>query len=595
MITKTITAPLNAIYLSDFMETLPKGILNKKNTGCGATTLAIENNENYIICVPTITLIHNKVSQYPNKRSNNKILGVYGETSDKAITKYINNNMIKKIFVTYDSFKRLSEIININDYKICIDEYQNLLTAYTYRNSAISSLLDILKDHNYVTYLSATPIEFNYAPRQLQSLDYTVINWQNTHKIKVERIKTNSPYQKVLNIINDYKAGRSITINGIKSKEAYFFINSVTSIIKIIESAGLKQSEVKIICANNEDNKRTLKGFNINKVEDKNKMFTFITRTSFEGCDFYSDSGISFVISNNHTKTTLLDIATDIMQIAGRIRNANNPFRYSIYHIFNKATVEITKEEFDNKMNERINNAKATISLFNKANEIEKKALIDKIIYSINNYNEDELTRVSDNNIIIDDLKIKSLYYQYNVVNEIYVNGISIREAYIKSGFDISSNQEYEIIVSDFIDRINNNMNFRDCIIEYINGKKDPNDYFKYAFRLQQIEDNFPIINKAYNILGVAKLKALRYSKEAIEKELLSNLPSVKTAIIYNLNKHIKLNNRYSKEELKTILNNIYSKLDIKKVAKATDIKDYYNVKLIKINNKDGYKIISKI
>ena len=105
MITKTITAPLNAIYLSDFMETLPKGILNKKNTGCGATTLAIENNENYIICVPTITLIHNTVSQYPNKRSNNQILGVYGETSDNALTKYINNNMIKKIFVTYDSFK----------------------------------------------------------------------------------------------------------------------------------------------------------------------------------------------------------------------------------------------------------------------------------------------------------------------------------------------------------------------------------------------------------------------------------------------------------------------------------------------------------
>ena len=595
MKTTTIKAPLNSVYLSDFMQSLPNGILNKKNTGCGATTLAIENNENYIICVPTITLVQNKVSQYPNSRCNYNLLGIYGETTDKQITDYLNSNQVKKILVTYDSLIRLSKLININDYKVCVDEFQNLLTAYSYRNNAINTLLDTLSNHEHVTYLSATPIEFNYLPEQLNRLPYTIIEWQNTQTIKVERIKTNNPYQKVINIINAYKAGKAISINGIISNEAYFFINSVSAIAKIIEKAGLKQSEVKIICANNIENKRTLKGFNINKVEDANKMFTFITRASFEGCDFYSKSGISYIISNNTNKNTLLDIATDIMQIAGRIRTKENPFKYCIYHIFNNSANECTTTDFNNKMNERIDNAKATISLFSKATDIERKALIDKITFSINNNNEDELTRVFNDTLILDDLKIKSLYYQFNVVNEIYNNGISIRDAYLKAGFDVSSNQQYSKLVTDFINRINNNQSFRDNIIEYIELKKDADNLFTNMFRLEQIENNFPIINKAYHLLGADKLKALRFDKDKIINAVSDNLPTVKNAILYNLKQAFKAGSRYSKADIKDMMQGIYTKLNITKKAKATDIKDYFDIKLIKINNKDGYQIIRTI
>ena len=36
MKTTLITAPENAIYLSEFMTSLPNGLLNKQNTGAGA-------------------------------------------------------------------------------------------------------------------------------------------------------------------------------------------------------------------------------------------------------------------------------------------------------------------------------------------------------------------------------------------------------------------------------------------------------------------------------------------------------------------------------------------------------------------------------
>lgn len=48
------------------MDDFPKNcIFNKVKTGCGATTIALTNDENYIIAVPTTELVINKC--YPPK------------------------------------------------------------------------------------------------------------------------------------------------------------------------------------------------------------------------------------------------------------------------------------------------------------------------------------------------------------------------------------------------------------------------------------------------------------------------------------------------------------------------------------------------
>lgn len=63
---KKIIAPDDAIYVSEFMTDFPDGILNKQQTGVGNTHLAIINDENYIIAVPTIELILNKCQKIIN-------------------------------------------------------------------------------------------------------------------------------------------------------------------------------------------------------------------------------------------------------------------------------------------------------------------------------------------------------------------------------------------------------------------------------------------------------------------------------------------------------------------------------------------------
>jgi len=66
---KTISIESGVKYLgqSNQITSLPSNcIFDKGKVGCGGTTLAIESNKPYVIAVPFISLIENKVSQHSN-------------------------------------------------------------------------------------------------------------------------------------------------------------------------------------------------------------------------------------------------------------------------------------------------------------------------------------------------------------------------------------------------------------------------------------------------------------------------------------------------------------------------------------------------
>lgn len=177
-----INAPKNALYVSEFMNSLPIGILNKKNTGCGATSVALENFDNTIICCPSKLMIMNKVQQYPNMKSNYILLGVLEGIYERDILQYVSEcfekNQPIKIMVTYDSFHKVKKALKeaICNYKIIIDEYQEILDGITYRSKAILRLLNDVSDLPLITYLSATPIPFKFKPVELDGLEEYEIN-----------------------------------------------------------------------------------------------------------------------------------------------------------------------------------------------------------------------------------------------------------------------------------------------------------------------------------------------------------------------------------------------------------------------------------
>lgn len=172
---ETLNVPANVNFLTEWEGfELPNGIFNKRVTGCGATSVAIEDEHKTIICSPRINLILNKCSQHDG------LLAVYGDIKNSEIESYLATHKTPKIMVTYDSFPRLSNLIkNKTEWRIVVDEYQYLLIDSGFRSEKSIELLKALKEFNYVTYLSATPIADKYLQEMdhFKGMPYTVLDW----------------------------------------------------------------------------------------------------------------------------------------------------------------------------------------------------------------------------------------------------------------------------------------------------------------------------------------------------------------------------------------------------------------------------------
>jgi hypothetical protein len=99
-------------------------VFNKGITGCGATTLAINQPGHTILAMPFQGLVENKVASSPN------LLGVHGDLNHDAgtIAKYLDSHETHKIAVTYDSFPYVCDILldqgldPYKDYFLFVDE-----------------------------------------------------------------------------------------------------------------------------------------------------------------------------------------------------------------------------------------------------------------------------------------------------------------------------------------------------------------------------------------------------------------------------------------------------------------------------------------
>ncbi|MDR2955795.1 MAG: DEAD/DEAH box helicase family protein [Prevotella sp.] len=184
--------------IEELKNELPVNCLfNKGITGCGGTTIAIENDKNTIITMPYVNVIKNKEAQYPNERCKHKLFGIYEGISNDAILDYIKTHDIKKIAVTYDSLERLitllleSGIDIYNDYYLLVDEYHVLFNSYAFRNKAIKKVLHYANQFKEVTYMTATPIDEEFMLQELKHLPIVEVQWKNVIPVNVKPIITN--------------------------------------------------------------------------------------------------------------------------------------------------------------------------------------------------------------------------------------------------------------------------------------------------------------------------------------------------------------------------------------------------------------------
>lgn len=569
------------LHLSD----LPKNcIFNKKITGCGGTTIALKNEINYVIAVPTTELIVNKIKRTDSgvgvttfkDGTSVEIFGLFGlfdYQTKKNFKEYLNRDGVKKIICTYDKLPKLKEYLNPAEYQLLVDEYHSLLKAYSYRYDAINGIFDCYKDYKSACFMSATPINSDFKPNALKDLEEIEAVWNDIDTLKVKLEYTNKPYVRAANIIKAYKADGYISINGIKSYEAFFFINSVNDILKLIEYTDLQPEDVRIICANTDANQKKLGRFQIENSNCPNKKFTFLTCKSFEGVDYESDTALCFVISTASNIHTQASIDTDIPQIAGRIRTANNPFRKLIIHIFNNTykdlNLDVTYNDMKKAVEDDLDAANAIVKLFNSIDDEKQRKMLIK---SINN----KYISTKNGKFVFYDTLPKLELYNYMVNQVIYKSGLSVKKAYESTGA-LTTDAEYNKEMANFdnVIKASKKLTFKDNYLKALEAKKDGN-----IFELERLCKE-ELIRDAIYKLTPEEIKSVRYTKKGVRELLLNKNSRLNNAtkITKIIKDSITYNEFIKNDKLIAIINNAYRKLGIDKTAKASDIKQWFDIK----------------
>lgn len=440
---KVINGGSNAYLscLSEFKDGLPFGVINKVKTDVGGTYVAANCDSNYIIVCPFRDLVD---SIFNDKNNKYEIFKMYGGSKKMDFNYYMQRNKVYKFAVTYDSLPKLMGWIgDVSSYKVVVDEYHLVLEDMNFRREAIAGLISNITKFKHYSFLSATPIDFEYEIEFLKNLPHYKVSWDNLIKITPIRYKCSSVIAGLTKLIELFleKGIQMPDINGEigEVKQLFVFLNSVTSIKQICDTLELEQSMVKICCAERIRNKKVLGEYAIESAGDNEwRKINFFTKKCFQGCNMFAKDALIIVASDCHRTQTLVDVATTLEQIAGRLRvnsEYQNRFRNSLVHLYSTSKAMESDEEFSEKMEKRELRAKHMLSIQNKITSEELQTLIEGI-------KEDDFLTEEDGKIIYSELVKQNLQYKHDL-RKCYKDGFTIRDAYAKSSKFETTNQNY--------------------------------------------------------------------------------------------------------------------------------------------------------
>ena len=617
-------------YISEWSEyKIPNGhcIVDKGVTGCGYTEYTLTNNLPVVLCSPRKLLLENKSEQHQNDLN---ILYLKNEITDiKSIHELKNKirnhiflcdeeNLPIKFLVTYDSSHYIIDILKelglLSDFYFIIDEFQSIFLDAFFKSEVEFDFVEYLQECSNVLYLSATPMLDKYLEKvdTFKNLPFYEIDWSDTgvvENIIIQRKFAASLGSECIKIINQYLSGKfpsTFTSEGkiVFSKEAVFYFNSISDIIRVINKTNLSPSQVNIICADDGNNRNKLSkiGHSIGKIplkNETNKIFTFCTKTAYIGSDFYSDNASSYVFADPNIKSLALDISLDLPQIVGRQRNRENPFKNNIiifYKTKRKDDKDLTEEEFKKTQEERKRLTRDLLNGFSILTPSQQSGYLQKLKSDIevSKYENDFISISKRTNQPVYNSFIEiSQERSWEVSQKDYQDKISVTKSLESLTNNISEYQsDLEKEVQDFLDtKFYSTGIFREKMKMYCEfmdkyqGNKEVSDiiYFK-------IKD--PKYRKYYNFYGSSGCKAKGYFEDKLKLGMIDTSKSDElSSVIY---KKFKIGDRIIPGEVKIILQDIYRDLGITSKAKATDLGKYFKLTRTKITlpdkkTKEGY------
>ena len=546
-----IQIPADVTYLSSYIEDLPHNcIFDKGKTGAGGTHIAITNNECYVIAVPFLSLIENKIAQHKN------LLGVHSKIKDKTIKDYLKSDVYpKKIMVTYDSLARISKLISPSDFRLLIDEYHLLFTSYSFRYEAVRCVLDNYMSFKSYCFMTATVLEQDFVLSELQHIPILEYNWEDVQEVTVHSLKcSHSVVPTVSNIIEQHLSNK---LEG----NAHFFVNSVDFIAEMIKIHNLTNDNTKAIWSAYNKTKMSLTN---SLTTDAPKKINFYTSKCFEGVDLKDTEGKIYIVSDKSKAHTMVDISTSIQQICGRLRDTK--FAQDIFHIYTttRYDVELNYEEYKESTKTGIEEALEDTIQLNNLND----KLRTKIVLS-----EESYVAKREDMFLFDENLVKIDLYNYKITKHLYRLRINLTKEYQKIGYKVNNEipTNYKKLVKEKF-QISNY--FKEVVLEC--KESDDEDYILWA------TTKYNFLPDAIKYLGYERIETMEYNIQRIKKALLPyshKSVNAKVKILLEQRKEIYQGGFITNENLKQIFADIYKELEINKTPKSSDIKEYYQVK----------------
>lgn len=594
-----------------------KFILDKTLTGCGGTSLFLDSNLMVVIISPRIQVLKNKHKQYSDSflfyvpSCDDRPSAIQQKMGD--LNSYLNchSGMLPfgqrchpaKILVTLDSADKVFYVLEsygiIDKFFFVVDEFQCLMGDATFKGSVdMNFLVNIDNRARHICYLSATPIPeiyLDYIP-QLANLPYYKLQWDpaviKEPTLKERQMKKGESAEKLCTeLIQRYRntgyfERKIVQGNIVYSYEACIFLNEVKSIVRIIRQNNLKPEEVTILCSENKVSDLP-KGFAIgglctDRKNPINKTFTFCTKASFEGVDFYSTNASTYIFIDGGKEWQTLDVAIDFPQIHGRQRLDANPFRYDITLYYKTVPNPVTEVEFKQKQSEMEQKTKERIAIYHASPENSKKWLVElhRKMKSDERFVDDYVDVIQENghsalcfNYLVMAAKWNQWYQRH-----FYYNNSRQLIAGIQSALGMGLKP---VEVRGFESWYNNAPD-KNKLAGYADFRNAYPQYDMWILQNPFIDLRY---HKWYSVLGYLTLKALNFQESVIKNSYNRCLAqdSIKIACMNTF----EAGKIYSLKDVKTMLQRIYNHSGLSwKTAKATDLGGYLCYK--KVQRTDG-------
>ena len=575
-----ITIPASTNYLSDFVQSFPDNcLLYKGKLGCGGTTLALTNSEHYIVAVPFVSLIENKA------HSLNHICPVAGQKSKwkPQVAQYLQDTTRPcKFICTYVALENLALTIEENggsrsDFKLLVDEYHLLFLHYAFRSKAIKAVLANFSKFKAFCFLTATPLQDDYVLEELKHLPVISYNWEQTDIVTVKSVYCTASVEKsTIALVQNHLVG---TISG----NAHIFVNSLAFMNRIIEYCDLTEDNAKIVYSKNNAADMLL---------PRGESFTppckinFYSASAYEGVDIMDCEGKIYIISDPSKEHTLVDIATSLNQICGRIRNTQ--YWSQIVHLYRTTRYSgfTSFEDFKADTERIIEQADHVVSQVNNNLDESTRSQLDcKNLY----------VAKEDNLFFYDPNLLKVDMFNYNVTKNLYRLQVNVRDELRAVGFTVlqdEDNSDYDVL-------LNPKPSLKETLLD-LSEIYQPNAELIPAIALQAFQrydflksaiDQFGYEFLIFNCKGIAA---------NIKRNLIKNSHrTVEDKVRQIIHTRLQEGQFIEIKVVKDLLDKTYKSLGLEKKAKATDLKQYFMLKRTTSKVKDkvvnGFALTKKI